>query len=358
MPALAALLLTIAAWAQDPTRVAAESRQSPWGGSVSLTTSFVSGPVNPGTTVSTLTTTEVFGATWNPSFDVGLSGGANLRVRPAAWVSFGWSLRRGFVVSDAVGDVPEGTGEGAAQAPLDLGDVIVSYSDRSVVASEDGRHAMILTALVALPASRERFVCNPYVGGLGLSVGGRTSPAKGLEVRATGRVDVAGHLYAAPPRGACAQPGSAPVVDTLTGPFAPPAAGGFVQGTNPLARVGLTATVVGWHQLFGLVPGVRDQRAFSRVLSDLSIGVSALVARTDAEASVDTLTGAVVVAPAHTPPVVTVPFSVGVGGRLTDQLSLRGGLSNAVPALLYDPAARLRVLPSTLTVSLGLTAAL
>ncbi|MCA9573136.1 MAG: hypothetical protein KC656_35110, partial [Myxococcales bacterium] len=173
MPLLTLLTVLTLASAQDPTRRAAETGGSAWSGSATLTTSFVSGPVNPGTTTRTLTGVETWGSTWNPALDVGLSAAVSWRARPEGVLSLSWSMRRVFRFDDTDDDVPDGVGDGAREAPLETGDLVLSFRDDAVVATEDGRVGLLLGGRLTLPASRESLVCNPLVGALGVSVGTR-----------------------------------------------------------------------------------------------------------------------------------------------------------------------------------------
>lgn len=349
------VVLGLAACALADDDAAPEAPKTPrWAGRATLVTTFVGGPLNRGVTTDTLDGAVDAGATFNPRLDLGLGLGVSYRVRTEGALSASWSVSRDVVFSDGLRTRNGGT---SSSQVLDTGDLVLSYDDAAVVSSAKGRVSLTTTAGLVVPMSRTSIVCDPRVGGAALGLGSRTvlGPDTRLFVGAT--VSATAFLHAAPPRGRCAIPLRDPVVDTLDGSVTAPDAGGGFAGTLPAPwwSTDVSAVVQGWHGLFGLIPGVSTRRAYQRVVSDVSVGLRVEGGRRDPATTVDTLDGPVDVAAARTPVDVRVPFRVGVGGRLTDRLTLRGTLSNTVPTLLYDASARFAALPSTTAVSLSLT---
>jgi hypothetical protein len=357
MPLL--LALASAALAQvvpDPTEA---QRTSRFGFASTLTTTFVSGTRSPGANGRTLDGAYVVGPSYNPRFDFGLALSATYRMKASQRLVASWSLRRDLSFADTEGFRP-GTGGTSSSQVVDTGDLVVSFVDSSVVRHESDLH-LVLGGRVILPASRESLVCNPMYGALGLNVGGHKGFGDTARLSVTASGTRVFHRYAAAPRGRCGVPLSDhDGTDTLTGNVQPTPYDDedFVWGaTNPAWVFGTRATMMGWHGLFGLLPGVSERSIYQKLRTTASVDFRGIARRQDAEATVTTATGDLVVAAAEAPPVFFIPVSASLGFQATDHFAATLSVANQLPQLAYDRAAQLRLLPATTSVSLALTGA-
>lgn len=358
------ILLFLAAWAGE----------GGWSGSVGLTTAFVAGPLNPGTTTSTLDGDLTVGPTFNPSLDLALTLGAAAQLGEHGFFTMSWSVRRDVRFADTADDgFRPGTGSTSSATVLDTTEPVLAWVDPSVASK--GRAHLVLSARAALPLSREALVCNPSWGGLGATGGLRIDlgPVTALSVLAG--ADRALHRYAAAPRGRCGV--GSPTTDTLDGTVAPDAGPGFSTVPNPAWTIEQTLSLRGWHGIFGLSPAIAARPSFARAVTGATVGLRERIDRRQPADAVVTLDGTGDVSAARTPVVLAVPWSITGGyrfplGRSDDALSAeaqRDGtaalsqasialtltLANQAPTLLYDAAARLRALPASTSATLQLT---
>lgn len=350
LAALSAAMAQIAPGEEQPNR---------FGLSTVFTTSFVSGTRSPGIAGETLDGSYEAGATWNPALNFGLSLSGRYRVDGLKQLSLSYSIRRDLRFNDAraQGTRP-GVGGTTSSQVVDTGDLVLGYSDGSVVSWDKAKLHMTMGARWTLPMSRESLVCNPLYSALGVNLGARKVVGPISQVSVSASVDRNFHRYAAAPRGRCGVPLSDyGGTSTLTGTVEPTAYAeeDFVRGVvNPAWVFQSSAGVWGWHGIFGLIPGVADTKAFTRVQTSFGIGLRATTLRRDPEASVETETGSVAVARAASPAVVRFPMSASVGWIANQHLVATLRLSNQVPQLAYDRSAQLRLLPATTSLSLSL----
>jgi len=275
------------------------------------------------------------GQTLNPTLRLGAR--PRLIVARGRWSLFSqWGVSRTLTLCDTC---DEGQRAGALRA-IDSDDLFTRVAHRlpgdAVVVSLQGD-------LVA-PASRDAFVCNPFYGAVG--AGTSASVAAGASgVLVSGSARRAFFAADAVPVGrpGCSRPLDHPV-QTLAGSVSPtPWSGG--RSAAPNVAWSARASVL-WNNPHRLV--IDSDRLFTAA----SVGLSGQRARQADATTIDTLSGPVVVPAGHTPWVAQVPASVRVGWHTSDHLSLTAGLSNALPTLLADPGARIRLLPTTTAMSL------
>jgi hypothetical protein len=327
-----------------------------WGGGVSLTTAFTPGPWSPGTSGRTLTGAWSTDGTFDPRVDLGLGLRVVHRWHDTGMVALSWSLWRDQRVVDTVDEgFRPGNGGTSTTQLVDTGDLVLSALENDLV-----HHGVLHLALggrATIPASRRSLVCDPMAGALGATVGGWVDVRGLTQVAVSLGADRAFFVHPAAPRGACSMPlvGDTSVA-TLTGDVAPTRwTDTWATAPNSAWTADGTLSIQGWHALFGFVPAVgKHPAALARVTSDASVGVRLNVSRRDPAATVSTLSGDVELAPSRTPAVTSFPWSLGLGVRLVPALTLRASVSNTAPALLWDPSARIRALPATTTVALGL----
>lgn len=332
----------------------------PWSGQVGVSTSFVAGPVNPGVSGETLDGTYEVPATFNPSLEFTLRLAVQRRWAKAGTLSLRWGLSREQGLVDTADDgFRPGTGGTSSATVVDTSLPVLAWASHDLlpkVATE-----LSVSARYALPLSREALICNPSAGGLGatVGVGGRLGKSvASLAFSAAG--DRALFVYGAAPRGRCGV-GEA-WTDTLSGPVQADAGPGFSGLPNVAWTFEQSLTLTGWHAMFAGLPGVTKRASWSRAVTSASVGLRERLDRADGPTRVESLAGDVVIARAEVPVVLAVPwavsggyrFPVSAGGEVRADLALTMTLSNQLPTLLFDPAARLRALPSTTSATLSL----
>jgi hypothetical protein len=329
---------------------AAEPRPPAWSGAATLHASFLSGPINAGARADTLDGGWETGRTWNPS----LSFGATLRVavtgRRFGSFALSWTMSRdvAFVDTRDEGFAP-GTGGARSTSPIDTAPPVLTWTSPN---PKGARITPFGVARYALPLSREMLVCNPSAGAVGLSAGAGAALGSVTSVSLRADVDRALFLHDAPPRGRCGV--GAPEHRTLDG-VATPGAEGWSMVKNPAWAFEQSVTLTGWHALFSVIPAVRRAGALPRGLTSATLGVRERLHRRADPVEVARLDGADTLPASRTPAVITVPWSVTGGWRVHDHLSAALTLSNQVPGLLFDPAARLRAVPATTSFTLSVT---
>lgn len=329
---------------------AAEPRPPAWSGSATLHASFLSGPINAGARADTLDGAWETGRTWNPSLSFGATLRAAVTGRRFGTFGLSWSITRdvAFVDTRDEGFAP-GTGGARSTTLIDTTPPVLTWSPPRL---KRARVEPFGVARYALPLSREMLVCNPSAGAVGLSVGARTALGSVASVALRADADRALFLHDAPPRGRCGV--GAPTHTTLDG-IATPDAQGWSAVTNPAWAFEQTVTLTGWHALFSVIPAVRRAGALPRGLTSATLGVRQRLHRRADPAEVARLDGSETVSSSRAPVVIAVPWSVTGGWRVHDHLSASLTLSNQVPGLLFDPAARLRAVPATTSVTLSVT---
>jgi hypothetical protein len=332
----------------------------PWSGQVGVSTSFVAGPVNPGVSGETLDGTYEVPATFNPSLTFALRLGVQRRWAKAGTLSLSWGLSRDQGLVDTADDgFRPGTGGTSSATVVDTSLPVLAWTHFDLLPKEAAD--LSVSARYALPLSRDALVCNPSAGGLGATVGiggrlGKSVASLGFSAGA----DRALFVYGAAPRGRCGV-GEA-WTDTLAGPVLAEAGPGFSHLPNVAWTFEQTLTVAGWHAMFGGLPGVTKRASWSRAVTSASVGLRQRLDRADGPTRVESLAGDVEIGRAEVPAVLAVPWSVSggyqfpvaAGGKVRTDLALTVTLSNQLPTLLFDPAARLRALPSTTSATLSL----
>jgi hypothetical protein len=331
-----------------------------WTGSATLSTSFVAGPINPGTSGRTLDGAYAVGPTFNPQLSFGLNLGVVYDARKAGRLGLSWSVLRDQAIVDTRDDgFAPGTGGTSSTTVLDTTDPTLWWSHPSV--AHKGPIHLALAARYIAPLSRDSLVCNPSFGGLGATVGGRADLGHGATLSLSAAADRALHRYDAAPRGRCGV-GDA-VTTTLSGPVDADAGGGFSPFANPAWVFEQSLSLRSWHQVLRHLGRPPSDDALDHGISAVTVGLRERVSRSGGATTTQVLSGEVPIGPAYAPAVLAVPWSV-TGGyafdiestRHEDQLSVSLTLSNQLPTLLYDPGARLRALPSTTTVTAALGA--
>jgi hypothetical protein len=325
-----------------------------------VSTSFVAGPVNPGVSGETLDGTYEVPATFNPSLTFALRLGVQRRWAKAGTLSLSWGLSRDQGLVDTADDgFRPGTGGTSSATVVDTSLPVLAWTHFDLLPKEAAD--LSVSARYALPLSRDALVCNPSAGGLGATVGvggrlGKSVASLGFSAGA----DRALFVYGAAPRGRCGV-GEA-WTDTLAGPVLAEAGPGFSHLPNVAWTFEQTLTVAGWHAMFGGLPGVTKRASWSRAVTSASVGLRQRLDRADGPTRVESLAGDVEIGRAAAPAVLAVPWSVSggyrfpvaAGGEIRADLALTVTLSNQLPTLLFDPAARLRALPSTTSATLSL----
>lgn len=326
-----AVLCAAVLW--TPASAAAEG---PWSAQATLSTSFVSGPVNPAGTDAR--------GTWNPSLRIAL--------RPAVSRSFGevtasagWSVFRDQTLGCDTCDT--GYAPRNAGGRIDSSDLSFALSrswERGGSSGERPSGSVAGRVEVGIPASRDSLVCNPLYGAPGASVIATQRIAGRTNLAATGSAAVPLYRYDAAPVGSCA-PGLAhyTATQTLSGAVAPQAWDGARFGaSNPLLTLGS-----------GLE--LRDPVGGERWHTALGAGVQTQRRRGHGEATVDALDGPVVVDAADKPFTTLFPLSARASLAPHERVDLGLSLSHALPWRLSDAGARLRSLPATTTVTASAT---
>jgi len=279
------------------------------------------------------------GETLNPALVFGLR--PRLVVARGAWSLLAqWGVSRTQMLCDTCDGDPAARAQSRPLRTIDSDDLFTRVARRI---GGDHVSAQLQGDLIA-PASRDAFVCNPFYGAVG--AGSTISVAAGDSLLlVSGSARRAFFRYDAVPvgHGACSRDLTTDI-DTLSGPVQPtPYDGERSAGPNVAwsARAGVT-----WNNPHRLLTDS------TRWFTSASLGVSTQRTHASETVLVDTLDGQVAVTDQRTPWVASVPASVQAGVNATDHLSLALGLSNAMPTLLADPGARVRMLPTTTALTL------
>jgi hypothetical protein len=348
------LLSLITAYGQTPGSLPTPDGEPPKNivsGNATFATSFVSGPVNAGTTGRTLSGTYAVGRTHNPALRFGLGLGLGIRTHDSGLISASWSIRRDVAFRDTDPEIfAPGTGGTTSQTVFDTSDLTLRFNDSSIVHWEQGELHLTAGASLVVPASRESLVCNPMFAALGATVGARKGFGERGGLGITAGAHRAFFAHAAPPRGACtvALQGT-PQIDPT------PWAGSVYSGTpNPAWTVSSSLGWAGIHRVFVGLPGT-SHPIFERLMTNASVGVLGQIRRQQPAAIIQTLSGTVEVDASKTPAVWVFPWSLSLGYRAHDHVLVNLTLSNQVPQLLYDVSARFRSLPATTAITASVT---
>ncbi|MFH0903271.1 MAG: hypothetical protein V2A73_21795 [Pseudomonadota bacterium] len=348
----------------DPSAIHLPTSRKRFSLNAGFAVSFVSGPLNPGTTVETNSGTRDFSSTYNPAFDFGLSLGATLRLSKHSAASLAYSLSRELHFCDTceTGYDPNNGGSDSS--------LIVRTSDLRLGLARQNLYRIELLGMTVgaamtatVPASRDSLFCNPMFGVLAGSVSVSRQQSSGIGIGTTLSATRSFYKYAAPPVG---NPGCSPdlrgatEVETLTGPTPVSSyQGSRFASDSPNAKwaANLTLTLGNPHALIRrLSAEAAANRHFQRLSSSLSLGVSGRLVRQGESTTLDeAILGPPLEIPAaHTTPVLSFPVSATVGYRLSQRLLASLTIANSVPQLLYDPEAYYQSLPYQATVSAGI----
>lgn len=338
---------------------AAAFAADPWSGTVGVSTSLVAGPRNAGADGRTLDGAYEVPATFNPTMTFGLRLGAAW-TRDGHQLSLLWGAWRDQGLSDTARD-GRPTGNSGTSTGVDTSNPVLAWAWQDALPAR--RADLSVSARYAIPLSRDALVCNPSAGGLGatLGLGGALGPKTPATLAVSASGDRALYLHAAAPRGACGV--GTLTTSTLSGPVTAEAGPGYADVPNVAWTFEQRLTLTGWHAVFGLSPKIRAHASYGRAVSTASVGLRQRLDRADGPARAETLAGDVIVGRAAVPTVLSVPWSVTGGYRfpvmrhdeLVAALALTAALSNQLPTLLFDPAARLAALPSTTSATVSLT---
>lgn len=322
-------------------------------GGVASTLTSVSGPVSRD------------GSAFNPAFVAA--------IRPRVFVQRGpvvataaWGVSRTQTVCDTCGDPTTVEGADARVQPLralDSDDLFLSIgaplgrqkqADAQQAAAQglqpgqavtgNGVVQVRLRADAVLPASRDAFVCNPFYGAVGAGTS-LSVAAGGSGVSVSGSVRRSFFQYDAVPVGRPGCSRSADPVPTLAGPVLPtPWEASRFTTPNALGAVATSVTWTNPHRLF------TDSTTF---FTNAAIGLHATRRRSPSATVVDTLSGPVRVADGRSPWTTRIPASLTAGWNLSRPVSVALTVSNALPGVLTDPGASVRMLPSTTAATLS-----
>ena len=309
------LALVVSCWSAP----ALADEPPPLSGSLTGDTAFVSGPT---------------GQAFNPSLSLGIRLGTRLRLSEHGSASATWGLARtqtfGRPLATATGHPVNSTDLRGSLARTWSGD----------------RTAWTPRVDIGLPASRNAFVCNPFYGSIGAGVTATHEVGEGaLSMDLSGARSFFRH--AAAPIGRCRLPASDYTgTPTLTGTVQP--VSGARHGALNTAWTGAaTAKISDPHAW--LAPAVE------KLTTTVSIGLNAQRRHLDGAATLDTLTGPVVLPPSRAPVVLSLPVSVGAGWALSDRVEWGLTFANTVPGVLDDPGAFYRNIPAKTAVRTSLT---
>jgi len=193
---------------------------------------------------------------------------------------------------------------------------------------------------------------------LGGEIAGRWASARVAAVSLSAGAPRSFYALEAPPVGVC----SPPLVgysgtETLAGEVSPQGAadvGALWAATagNPDWSTRGALAVSDWHA------AIAPEGWAARVMTTgLGVGLIGRRTASDGAAEVETLDGEVAVAEATSRFRWTWPASASVGARLGEHLQTSLTVSNAVPRLLFDPAAYYRAMPARSAITLALTGA-
>ena len=308
----------------------AHAAEGPWSGSLTASTSFLSGPV----------------AAWNPALSGSLGGTLGRTLGDWSGAA-SWSLSRDVHVCDTCGDDydPGNGGSGSSR--------LVETSDLALSAARSWE--VLGTRITAsLPASRDSLTCNPLYGALG-AAGSAGWQLGGVGL--SGELAVARSFYAHPAAPVGRSGCSEPLVDyagteTLVGLVEPDGYEGTVYaagGANADWSGRATLAVTDLHSLLG------DPE---RLTTSASLGLASRHTRVAESHTLQTLSGDLVVAASDKPFVWSWPVSVAAGWRWSERLSSSLTLANQVPRDLYDTAGFYRSAPANTSLSLSLTGSL
>jgi hypothetical protein len=281
------------------------------------------------------------GSSFNPSFTGTL--------RPRFTLSHGafsstaqWGISRTQTLCDTCDDPTTVEGRDARVQPLralNSDDLLLMNSIGS-----SGPVRATVRADAVLPASRDAFVCNPFYGAVGAGTS-LSVAAGGSEVLVSGSVRRSFFQHDAVPVGldGCSRDFDS-TVQTLAGPVDPtPWQGDRFTTANPRGAASASLMWSNPHRLF------TESTTF---FTNVSIGLNATRTQVHVATEVDTLSGAVPVPASVKPWTTRVPASVTAGWNVSTPVSLALTVSNALPGVMADPGASVRMLPAATAATL------